>query len=169
MRWSVSVRVLVAGVLAVLACAAVACTTNRASELTPTTGRPVVASPLAPSGPSMLVVAKTGGDGVWLRRSPSTNAEKIRSWSDGTFMRVVAARREAEGSVGENVRDPAGNVGRTVAEYLARPPSVPTGKPVTLLVGGTRGPEPGSTACRPRQPGSDCGPTAPLWRSWAAA
>ncbi len=67
-----------------------------------------------------LVVGNTGGDGVWLRRSPAM-ADRLRAWPDGTAMVVVGEDREAEGRVWKNVKDPAGNVGWIPAEYLVRP------------------------------------------------
>jgi hypothetical protein len=83
-----------------------------------------VASPtpavISASVPSFLLVGNTGGDGVWLRGSPSM-ADRVRAWVDSTEMLVVGPEYEAEGRVWYNVKDPAGNVGWIPAEYLLAP------------------------------------------------
>lgn len=79
------------------------------------------------AGTTNLVVGNTGGDGVWLRRSPAM-ADKVRAWPDGTPMQVVGADTAAEGKTWKNVKDPAGNVGWIPAEYLVPPSAASPGR-----------------------------------------
>jgi hypothetical protein len=84
--------------------------TTRVSTPTPT------AAPTP--GPSRLVVANTGGDGVFIRKSPSLG-DRLHAWPDDTPMQVVGEDRQVGGGIWRNVRDPAGNVGWVPAQYLA--------------------------------------------------
>src|SRR5512144_2786449 len=57
-------------------------------EASPTATPTVAATPSEPSptpGPETLVVAKTGGDGVYLRSSIKPE-KKVKVWKDGTQM-----------------------------------------------------------------------------------
>jgi len=66
---------------------------------------------------STAVVGNTGGDGVYIRRTPAM-ADKIKAWPDGTRMTVLGEDRQAEGRAWCNVEDPDGTVGWVPAEYL---------------------------------------------------
>lgn len=114
-----------------------------ASEVAPSGLRPGATSPVlraaaqrpepvtpgwAPPGQSAagaatttVIVGNTGGDGVYLRRSPAV-ADKVRAWPDGTVLLVVGPDRQAEGRVWKNVRDPSGTVGWVPAQYLVLKP-----------------------------------------------
>ncbi len=83
-------------------------------------------TPTVKAGP--LVVGNTGGDGVWLRRSPDME-DRVRTWPDNSPMQVIGADREVDGRLWKNVEDPAGNVGWIPAEYLVNPEPQPTPQP----------------------------------------
>ncbi|MHB1004952.1 MAG: hypothetical protein ACYC3S_04830 [Chloroflexota bacterium] len=87
------------------------------------------------AGPTTLVVGNTGGDGVWIRRTPAM-ADRLRTWPDKTAMQVIGADQQAEGKVWKNVKDPAGNVGWIPAEYL-------------VAAGASTAPRPAGTAAVP--------------------
>ena len=68
-----------------------------------------------------LVVANTGGQGVFIRKTPG--GEVIRSWMDGSVMQVVGTDQQSAGRAWRNVKDPTGNVGWIAAEFLAPAPA----------------------------------------------
>jgi len=78
---------------------------------------PAPQPPSNPGGQTTLSVGNTGGDGVYIRRTPAM-ADKIKAWPDGTPMQIVGPDAQAEGRTWKNVRDPDGNVGWVPAEYL---------------------------------------------------
>jgi hypothetical protein len=92
---------------------------------TPKVAPPTGEVNLPAGGPPYLVVGNTGGDGVWLRRSPAM-ADRLRTWPDKTPMQVVGEDKQAEGRTWKNVQDPAGNTGWIPAEYLVRPVATPS-------------------------------------------
>ncbi|MBI4504541.1 MAG: hypothetical protein HY691_03315 [Chloroflexi bacterium] len=73
-----------------------------------------------PGPPEVLAVGNTGGDGVYLRRTPRLS-DRLRAWPDRTPMVVVGEDVEAEGRLWKRVRDPVGNVGWVPAPYLVAP------------------------------------------------
>lgn len=93
---------------------------------TPKVAPPTAVANLPPAGPAFLLVGNTGGDGVWLRRTPAMS-DRLRAWPDNTPMQVIGADRQAEGRVWKNVQDPAGNAGWIPAEFLVAP--APTASP----------------------------------------
>jgi hypothetical protein len=64
-----------------------------------------------------LTVAKTGGDGIWLRASPPIG-DKLKAWPDGTNMTVVGPDQSVDGKTWRNVKDPDGTVGWVAGEFL---------------------------------------------------
>lgn len=76
---------------------------------------PAIATPTATT--PTLLVANTGGLGVYIRRTLSPS-DRIRAWPEGTNMVVVGADQQGEGRTWKNVKDPDGNVGWVPAEYL---------------------------------------------------
>lgn len=78
-----------------------------------------------PGPPEVLAVGNTGGDGVYLRRTPRLS-DRLRAWPDRTPMVTVGEDVEAEGRMWKHVRDPAGNVGWVPAQYLVAPQRPPT-------------------------------------------
>ncbi len=83
------------------------------ASLTPTPGP----QPTPTFTPSFVRIANTGGDGVYIRRTPRS-ADKLAPWMDGTVLEVVGPDREAEGIVWRNVKDPKGNVGWIPTQYI---------------------------------------------------
>lgn len=78
-------------------------------------------SPAAQRAPApnqgTLRVANTGGDGVFLRRTPSLDDRAI-AWNDGTPMRVVGEPVKGDGIEWLPVEDPRGNRGFIPRQYL---------------------------------------------------
>ena len=81
-----------------------------------------------PSGPGTLTataragayrVANTGGEGVFLRRTP-TLADRLVAWPDGTRLQSLGEAATGDGVEWQKVRDPRGNVGYVPTRYLAR-------------------------------------------------
>jgi hypothetical protein len=64
-----------------------------------------------------LVVGNTGGEGVYLRRTPSMS-DRLEPFEDGTRMRVIGPDREAEGRRWKHVRVENGLVGWVPAQFL---------------------------------------------------
>jgi hypothetical protein len=77
-----------------------------------------------------FVVGNTGGEGVFIRRSPSLE-DRILAWPNGTVMIPVGHERQVDGKLWENVVDPAGNEGWIPSDYLIAVPraNVPTPSP----------------------------------------
>jgi len=89
---------------------------------------PVTPSPTAPpptptsSTPTPAPtyrVGNTGGDGVFLRRTPHLGDRWI-AWRDGTPMVPVGGEADSDGEHWIQVRDPRGNVGWVPVRYLVR-------------------------------------------------
>ncbi|MBI4320348.1 MAG: hypothetical protein HY675_17805 [Chloroflexi bacterium] len=72
---------------------------------------------VAPPRPTVVRVANTDGDGVYLRRTPRLG-DRIVAWPDNTQLEVVGDDVEAEGLVWRNVKDPRGNVGFVPDKYV---------------------------------------------------
>lgn len=87
-----------------------------------TTDTSTNAQPTATPSPkpvtTKLRVANTGGDGVYLRRSPSESDLWI-PWPDTTIVDYLDEERNSDGRAYKKVRDPRGNVGWIPSEYLA--------------------------------------------------
>ena len=65
-------------------------------------------------------MVNTGGDGVFIRRNPSSE-EPIKLWDDETEMAVVGKNVLSNGLRWKHVRDPDGNIGYVAANYLGCP------------------------------------------------
>lgn len=78
--------------------------------------------------PAPVVVANTGGDGVYIRKTTSAG-DKLKVWPDGTVMLVIGDDRESEGRKWKNVRDPDSNIGWVPAEFVAEPTATPAPTP----------------------------------------
>lgn len=81
-------------------------------------------APTPTFAPQTWVVWRTGGDGVYIRKSPSSG-DKLKVWPEGAPMLVIGYDQEAEGKTWKNVKDPDGNIGWIPAEYLAVPTATP--------------------------------------------
>ena len=81
------------------------------------------AEPIQPPTPNpdpnvpICVVVNTGGDGVFIRRNPSSE-ESIKLWDEETEMAVVGKNVLSNSLRWKHVRDPDGNVGYVAARYL---------------------------------------------------
>jgi len=91
-----------------------------AAQVTPGTQPSPQASP-APASQASLRVGNTGGEGVYLRRTPRMD-DKIRPWADNTPMEVIGPRVEGDGHMWEKVRAPDGTEGYLPAEFLVGGP-----------------------------------------------
>lgn len=88
---------------------------------------PIAASPIATRTPTVVfvskrfIVANTGGDGVYLRRT--TNLEdRDTAYADGTALVQVGPDVQANGLTWRNVRTPDGRVGYIPAQYTQEAP-----------------------------------------------
>lgn len=100
------------------------CATNAQSA--PPTATAEAELPATPSPTSVptaqpkvktYTVGNTNGLGVYLRRSAG-GPDKIKAWPDGTVMTVIGGDQIVNGTTWKNVRDPDGNEGWMVADYL---------------------------------------------------
>ncbi len=104
------------------------------TPLPPTQTPTVTLTPVASNTPlaERYQVGNTGGDGVYLRASTDIDAKKIKAWPDGTPMLVIESDREIDGKLWRTVRDPDGNEGFILTEYLVTyqtPTPAPTSTP----------------------------------------
>lgn len=75
----------------------------------------------APSA-AWVVVAQTGGDGVYLRATPRM-ADHLRAWGEGTKLEVIGEDASGDGHRWKRVRDPSGQAGWVPAEFVLPLPS----------------------------------------------
>jgi len=80
------------------------------------------AAPTPNAAPAQWVVANTGGDGVYVRRTPKLD-DKVVAWPDNTPMVDLGEQATGDGTTWRKVRDPRGNVGYVPTQYLAPAPS----------------------------------------------
>jgi hypothetical protein len=64
------------------------------------------------------VVARTDGDGLSLRSSPSSSGERIKVWPEGTRLVPLGQEHQGDGITWARVRDPDGNEGWAAAQFL---------------------------------------------------
>ena len=97
-------------------------------ESTPTTGAaatPNVVSPSATPLPSTQIpvsvgrVANTGGDGVFLRRTPVLSDRWV-AWPDDTLFVLLGNEVEGDGQHWLEVRDPTNDIGWVPAQFINR-------------------------------------------------
>lgn len=82
----------------------------------------VTAPPAAPApGPVVFVVGNTGGDGVYLRKTPNM-ADRDRAYADGTRLEQIGPDVTADALVWHNVRAPDGRTGWVPARYTVPAP-----------------------------------------------
>jgi hypothetical protein len=63
------------------------------------------------------VVGNTGGDGVYLRRTPRLN-DRLIAWPDETRLQLLGAEADGDGQHWLQVRDPKNNVGWVPAQFV---------------------------------------------------
>jgi hypothetical protein len=68
-------------------------------------------------------VANTGGQGVILRRDPTTAAPRVVVRAENTLLKVVGPDEAIEGRTWRQVEDAQGNQGWTPAEFLLPTPA----------------------------------------------
>jgi hypothetical protein len=78
-------------------------------------------APAAQAPPNGWVVANTGGEGVFLRRTPRLD-DRLIAWPDGTPLQDQGEEATGEGLTWRKVRDPGGNVGYVPTKWLAPKP-----------------------------------------------
>ena len=92
---------------------------------TPTVALPATSTPLAVLSalPTQVVppartfvVANTGGDGVFLRRTPQYG-DKMAAWPEKTVLEEIGPEREVNGVVWRHVRTPDASEGYVPAQY----------------------------------------------------
>src|SRR5438045_1599496 len=76
---------------------------------------PAAAAQAPPNG---WVVANTGGEGVFLRRTPRLE-DRLIAWPDGTPLQDLGEEATGEVLTWRKVRDPGGNVGYVPTKWLA--------------------------------------------------
>lgn len=83
---------------------------------------PPAATPMPlPEVPKAMVVAKTDGQGVYMRRTPNPD-DKLRAWMEGSRMEVVGPDVQAAGTTWKRVKAPNGQEGYIPAQFLADAP-----------------------------------------------
>ncbi|GEM_PF-5312761 len=75
-----------------------------------------VPSPTPQPSPQLFAVGNTDSQGAFLRRTPI--GERIKAWLDGAIMTAVGGDQIVEGNSWRNVRDPEGNEGWMLIDYL---------------------------------------------------
>jgi len=83
--------------------------------------QPTPTATTVPDIPQTMLVANTGGQGVYVRRTPNLD-DKLQAWQDGTKMEVIGQPVEAGGKRWYKVRAPNGVEGYIPAEYLVNAP-----------------------------------------------
>lgn len=85
---------------------------------------PTVAAPTptpVPSEGRFMVVANTGGQGVYVRRTPRIN-DRVRAWVEGSRMQVAGDPVDGDGTRWLKVKAPDGTEGYIPQQYLAPAP-----------------------------------------------
>jgi hypothetical protein len=68
-------------------------------------------------------VTNTAGQGVILRREPSTGAARVAARAENAVLQIVGPDQAADGRVWRNVQDAQGNRGWVPADFLAAAPA----------------------------------------------
>jgi hypothetical protein len=71
-----------------------------------------------------VYVANTGGEGVYLRRTPALG-DRVKAYPDGTALATIGSETQAEGQAWLQVRAPDGTEGWVPQRYTALAPPVP--------------------------------------------
>lgn len=86
---------------------------------TPTPPRPT--STPVPDLPQKMAVGNTGGEGVFLRKTPHLD-DRIRPWVEGTQMEILGMPEDSDGLKWFKVRAPDGVEGYIPDQYLVNQP-----------------------------------------------
>ena len=137
-------RIWMVSLLAIVTAGALSCSDPPPDPLPPqpsptfTSTSPILAppSPTPPplpratptARPLVLYVGNTGGEGVYIRRTPE-KADTIKAWADGTEMIEAGAPKDVGETVWKQVQDPDGTVGWVPAQYLIASKTPADGSP----------------------------------------
>ena len=91
-----------------------------AATIAPTPA-PTASPTRVPDRPQTMLVGNTGGQGVYVRRTPRLD-DRLRAWRDGTRMEIIGPVVEAEGVKWRKVRAPDGAEGYVPEQYLVEAP-----------------------------------------------
>ena len=91
------------------------------AEPAPATPTAVLAEP-SPEPLEYVRVANTAGQGVILRREPSTSAGRVAARAETAVLQIVGPDQAAEGRVWRQVQDAQGNRGWVPADFLVPAP-----------------------------------------------
>jgi hypothetical protein len=81
---------------------------------TPTLTPTVTPTPV----PGRYRVANTGGDGAAIRPEPKRSSPLLWGWADNTIVEEVGPEVDGDGAKWRHVRDPRGNTGYMLSQYL---------------------------------------------------
>lgn len=70
-------------------------------------------------GARWVVVTNTGGEGVYLRRTPHLE-DRLTAWPEGARLMIVGPDVESDGRKWKNVQDPLGQTGWVPADYVSQ-------------------------------------------------
>jgi hypothetical protein len=119
---------------------------TRAPSPPPAVGATPVA---AATSQGRMKIANTGGDGVFVRRTPKMN-DRIIAWPDNTPIEFLGETAEGDGQTWSKVRDPRGNVGWVPSQYLApdagAPAAAAPAPPAPAIAGSVRTAAPAAPA-----------------------
>lgn len=96
---------------------------SRQGSEAPAAGPAATGAPLtATAAPARTyIVANTGGDGVYLRKTPDL-ADRDKAYPEGTALVAIGPDTTANGEIWHNVRAPDGRTGWVPARYTADAP-----------------------------------------------
>lgn len=122
------------------------------------TATPEVTATSKPT-PFPLAVFNTDGQGVFLNRTAG-GGDRIKGWPDRTILQVIGEDQQMYGQRWRNVRDPDGNEGWVLAQYLVNPTSLPA--PAAIPTDLPSSPTPAATAtATPAAAAATATPAAP--------
>ena len=79
--------------------------------------KPADATPTPKPATARMRIGNTGGDGVYLRRTPN-DADLWIPWPDNTVVEYLNEEQTTDGRTYRKVKDPRGNVGWMPADFL---------------------------------------------------
>jgi hypothetical protein len=112
--------------------------------------------PTAAANQGRMKIANTGGDGVFVRRTPKMS-DRLVAWPDNTPMEFLGETADGDGQKWSKVRDPRGNVGWVPTQYLGPDQSqpsapAPAAAPAPAVAGPVRPAAPPPPAPQPAAP-----------------
>ena len=132
---------------------------SRAQTAAPAAAQQTQPTPAAAAAQGRMKIVNTGGDGVYVRRTPKL-ADRIVAWPDNTIVEFTGETADGDGTKWSKVRDPRGNVGWIPTQYLvaeSSPQPVPPANSASAPVPAAPVAVPG----RPAVPAAPPGTTRP--------